>query len=127
MTLPPSGPGFRDPGLQPERTTLSWGRTLLSLVVADLFIWRSWALSGPELGPGPESGGRLPDSSGFDYLGLSAGTALASTAVLFICVQLRSRQLRRSNAAAPAPLLLSAAAAVVALAGSTVTALALGR
>lgn len=106
----------RDPGLQPERTTLSWGRTLLALVVADLFIWRTWALSGPGTG-GPGS---------FDYLGLCAAAALGSTAVLFTCVRLRSRQLRTSTGAAPAGLMFSATAAVLALAASTVAAIALG-
>jgi hypothetical protein len=95
---------------------LSWGRTLLALVVAELFIWRTWALSGPGTG-GPGS---------FDYLGLCAAAAFGSTAVLFTCVRLRSRQLRTSTGAAPAGLMFSATAAVLALAASTVAAIALG-
>lgn len=111
MTAPPPVPG-----LQPERTTLSWGRTLLALVVADLFIWRTWALSGPE----DHAAGR------FDFLGLCAAASLGSTAVLFVCVRVRSRQLRSSTDAAPAALMFSATAAVLALAASTVAAIALG-
>ena len=106
----------RDPGLQPERTTLAWGRTLLALVVADLFIWRTWALSGPE----------SPAAGRFDYLGLCAAAALGSTVVLFVCVRVRSRQLRGSTEGAPAALMFSATAAVLALAASTVAAIALG-
>ncbi len=111
MTAPP-----RDPGLQPERTTLAWGRTLLALVVADLFIWRTWAVSGP--------GDHTADR--FDYLGLCAAAALGSTVVLFVCVRVRSRQLRSSTEAVPAALMFSATAAVLALAVSTVAAIALG-
>lgn len=104
----------RDPGLQPERTSLAWRRTLLALVVVDLLIWRSWAR---DAGP----------SSGVDFAGLSALTAMAATVVLAGCVYVRGHELRRGSAAAPALLVRCAAGAVVALAGSTVAALALAR
>ncbi len=106
----------RDPGLQPERTSLAWGRTLLTLIVADLLIWRSWALAGSRgvvLGP-------------VDFLGVCALAAMAATLVVGVCVLVRGRELRRSNAAPPAALLKWAAAAVVVLAASAVAAVALG-
>ena len=105
----------RDPGLQPERTSLSWRRTLLSLIVADLLIWRSWALAGSRGGPGS-----------VDFLGVCALVAMAATLVLGVCVLVRGRELRQSNDAPPATLLRWAAAAVVALAASAVAAVALG-
>lgn len=43
-----SGPGFagrRDPGLQPERTALSWRRTMLTAVVAALICVRAWVVT----------------------------------------------------------------------------------
>lgn len=104
----------RDPGLQPERTSLAWRRTLLALVVVDLLIWRSWVMSGTRAG-------------GSDYLGLCALTAMAATVVLSCCVLARGRELRHSSAAPPAALLRWAAAAVVVLAGSAVAAVAVGR
>ena len=114
-----AGP-HRDPGLQPERTSLSWRRTLLALVVADLLVWRSWALAGTR------TAGTAAGTGGPDYLGLCALTAMAATVVLCLCVLERGRELRHSTAAPAAALLRWAAGAVVVLAGSAVAAVALG-
>ena len=90
----------RDPGLQPERTSLAWRRTLLALVVADFFIWRSWltALS-------QQSGSVTARVPG---LGLAAGGAAAATVVICACIVYRARRPRDS---APTALLMRAAAA----------------
>ena len=43
----PDGPLHGDPGLQPERTSLAWGRTMLTMVTASAIFLR-WI---PEHGP----------------------------------------------------------------------------
>ncbi len=82
-------PEPRDPGLQPERTSLAWRRTVLAMLVADLFIWRGWLVS---LGADSASGtsGLSGRSLG---LGLCAATAAVTTAVLIICALVRLRVL----------------------------------
>jgi hypothetical protein len=107
---------------------LSWGRTLLALAVVDLFVWRTWAISGFRLeGSFPNQQGGILAVDAVDYLGICALTAAAATVVLGVCVRNRSRQLRHSATGPPPYVMLSATAAVVALAGATVAAIALGR
>jgi uncharacterized membrane protein YidH (DUF202 family) len=43
----PSVPSHQDPGLQPERTTLAWGRTALALFAAGLLFLRWLPYYGP--------------------------------------------------------------------------------
>ena len=100
----------RDPGLQPERTSLAWRRTLLALLVADFFIWRSWLthlaqqehrLAGSALG-----------------LGIAALAAAAATVLIAGCVLTRARALRDGTGAPPAALLRTASVAVLLLAAA---------
>lgn len=104
---------MRDSGLQPERTVLAWRRTVLALLVVDLFIWRSWLVSGPLRTP--------------DFQGTCALTAAAATVVLCVCLWARSRQLRAGTGAPPSSVLKAAAGAVVLLGLTAVAAIAVGR
>ena len=110
----------RDPGLQPERTTLAWRRTLISLVVVDLFIWRSWLTSEPS------TGNVIPALPGLDYQGICALMAAAATVVLACVVWVRSRQLHGGNEAASARLILVSTCAVMGLGATAIAAIALG-
>ncbi|MDQ4504473.1 DUF202 domain-containing protein [Sinomonas sp. ASV322] len=103
--------GDRDPGLQPERTSLAWGRTLLALLVSDLLIWRSWAhsLNRHE--------GSIEGST--DALGIAAAVAAAATAVIALCVLYRGRALRRGHAAPSPALMRTATLSLLALAAAT--------
>ncbi|ABM09391.1 DUF202 domain-containing protein [Paenarthrobacter aurescens] len=110
----------RDPGLQPERTTLAWRRTLISLVVVDLFIWRSWLTSEPS------NGNVVAGLPGLDYQGICALVAAAATIVLASVVWVRSRQLHVGNSAASARLVLVSTLAVMGLGATAIAAIALG-
>lgn len=111
---------IRDPGLQPERTTLAWRRTLISLLVVDLFIWRSWLSSDAEPGQTPTG---VP---GLDYQGLCALMAAAATIVLGCVVWIRSHQLQRDSEAPSNLLMLVSTLSVIGLGATAVAAIALG-
>ncbi|MDJ0358332.1 DUF202 domain-containing protein [Paenarthrobacter sp. PH39-S1] len=107
--------------MQPERTSLAWRRTVLTMVVVDLFIWRGWLAS-------LEADGGAAGLSGRPLgLGLCAATAAATTAVLIICALLRLHELHGQapgTHAAPADGVLRAAAgSVVALGAAAIVAI----
>jgi len=112
----------RDPGLQPERTSLAWRRTILAMAVADLFIWRGWLASlNHAAGAGP-----FADTGHSLGLGLCAAAAAATTAVLTGCAILRKLELRgprHAYAAPPALVLRTAAGSVVFLAIAAIAAI----
>jgi uncharacterized membrane protein YidH (DUF202 family) len=116
---PPPDGGSRDAGLQPERTSLAWGRTLLALLVSDLLIWRSWTRSLAR------HAGRIEGNA--LSLGIAAAVASASTAVLAACVLYRSRTLRTGTTAPPAALMLTATTALLTLAAASTVSILLAR
>ncbi len=136
----------RDPGLQPERTALSWRRTIMSAVVADILIWRGWLNSftgeGATPGAGAGVGNAVGNAAGAAVgngaqqigLGICAAMACVTTLILVWCAVSRIRLLHAgleplessAHIAVPAHMLRTASAAIVALAAATVTALALG-
>lgn len=95
-------PTHDDPGLQPERTSLAWGRTLLALVVASALLLR-W----------------LPDH------GMAAVVPLAAAAVLALGLWLRQglryrrgvRSMARETAA-PDPVEIAAISGAVVVLGA---------
>ncbi len=125
--VPAAGPA-RDPGLQPERTALSWRRTIMSAVAADILIWRGWfrALNG--------AGAASENAAQVVGMGVCAAVAALTTIALVLCAAGRIRVLHSGTAnleaeahiAAPALTLRTASAAIVALAAATVSAIALG-
>lgn len=102
----------RDPGLQPERTLLSWRRTVLTLIITDFLIWRAWLISSTTAG-----------AAGSEGLGVAAGVASLATVVLAVCILCRALQLRTSAQAPPAILMKTASAALLALAAAVVGAI----
>ncbi|MCA4132140.1 DUF202 domain-containing protein [Arthrobacter sp. M4] len=116
----PGVPDARDPGLQRERTTLAWRRTLISLLVVDLFIWRAWLASKSA----PMQGG--PSQLGIDYQGICALAAAAATVVLAVAAWQRAHQLHYGTNAPSSAVVLSCTAAVVLLGASAVAAISLG-
>lgn len=116
---PGAGEEARDPGLQPERTSLAWRRTLLSLLVLDVLVWRSWllVLDG--------RGGHGPWIVA--VMGVCAGVAAVSTGVLALCARARARELRHGTTAPPAAVIRLATAALGLLGLATIAVVVLGR
>ena len=96
-----AGNASRDPGLQPERTLLSWRRTILTLIITDVLIWRAWLTASAARSEG---------------LGIAAGVASLATIALTVCILSRALQLRSSAQAPPAILMKTTSAALLALA-----------
>ncbi|WP_125609964.1 DUF202 domain-containing protein [Specibacter cremeus] len=126
----------RDPGLQPERTALSWKRTLFSAVVADLFIWRAWihGMSGDHRQAQADGLLAVPFSAHTVALGVCAVVACLTTITLVLCAVRRVTVLRYgveplghpTDIAPDALTLRTASAAIVMLAVAAICAIALG-
>jgi uncharacterized membrane protein YidH (DUF202 family) len=117
VTPPPEDPAARDPGLQPERTSLAWRRTFLALIVSDFLIWRAWTSSLTH------HAGQIEGSS--LGLGIAAAVAAAATVVLGGCILYRGAALRT---AVPPPtiLLRITTTAILAMGAATIAAIVLG-
>lgn len=98
----------RDPGLQPERTLLSWRRTVLTLIITDFLIWRAWLISA------------TAGAAHSEGLGIAAGVASLATVVLAVCILSRALQFRSSAEAPPAILMKAASGALLALAAAVI-------
>lgn len=109
-----AGPATRDPGLQPERTLLSWRRTVLTLIITDFLIWRAWLISSVAGGAARSEG-----------LGIAAGIASLATVVLAVCILCRALQFRTAAQAPSAILMKTATAALLALAAAVIGSLVL--
>ena len=134
--MPNPAASTRDPGLQPERTALSWRRTIMSVIAADILIWRGWlhALTKEYTGSAPVGLFSTGLSDHVVGLGIAAIVACLTTMTLVACAVGRIRvlragvgQLEMQGDIAPSPLMLrTASAAIVALAVAAIGALVLG-
>ncbi|WP_154605694.1 MULTISPECIES: DUF202 domain-containing protein [Arthrobacter] len=126
----------RDPGLQPERTALSWRRTIMSAIIAAILIWRGWLTALTHENSGGSTEGLF--SQGYSAhvigLGICAMVACLTTLTLVVCAVHRIRLLRAGVAdlehegdiAVSALTLRTGSAAIVALAVAAICAIALG-
>ncbi|WP_369044784.1 DUF202 domain-containing protein [Sinomonas sp. P10A9] len=122
MTVPPApgeGRPARDPGLQPERTSLAWRRTVLSLLVLDLLVFRAWLLAIE--GRGAHGPGIVA------VLGVCAAAAVLATAALATCARVRARELRHGTTGPPAVVMRVATASFALLGLATIAVVVLGR